>query len=102
MRELTGYQRQCDTIVGSGDYCTLVLGHIAPHDGGKLPTPIEQCYLCWVAPRYLLDDRAQRHAELHRMDVTQKRQAHLRAKHGRDPIVLPDVITERLGAPDAG
>lgn len=106
MAELTGYQRQCDVQVSRGDYCKLVLGHCAPEcDTNELPTPIEECYRCWAAPRYLLDMAVQQHAQRHRetvaeMDEIQKRQAHLRAKHGREPVVLPETITERLGAPD--
>lgn len=98
--ELTGYQRQCDVQQAIGDYCTLVLGHGAPCDPADLPQPIEECYRCWAAPRYPLDGAVQRHAELHEMDAIQRRQAHLRAKHGRDAITLPDVITERLGEPE--
>jgi hypothetical protein len=99
--ELSGYQRQCDVQVSRGDYCNLVLGHRAPEcDASNLPSPVEECYRCWAAPRYPLDGAVQRHAERHEMDTIQKRQADLRAKHSRGPVVLPDVITERLGEPE--
>lgn len=65
-RELTGYQRQCDVVLPPGGYCTLVLGHEAPCDSAVLPLPVEECYLCWAAPRYPLDGLAQRHAEAHK------------------------------------
>lgn len=60
------YHRQCDKMLAHGEWCRLILGHKAPCDDKYLPKPIEECYQCWAAPRYLLDGRVQRHAEMHR------------------------------------